>query len=200
MHPSKWRGQLGSHAIGLNATISTAEPKLFTMESLLAFVYPEQALLIEGQAFVLENPTLAKEPPFHALMVFDIDQPSALLNVSAKYDFAKVLTIDDAMLEVYYGPDSPGSSDITYYFALGQAVKYGFPIDRPVSTKVLQLFSAMGYLILRPEVWASGMTIGLPKKRIGFSMASVNFEAIIKGEGTIYWIWQCRLPDFQKRF
>lgn len=185
--PSKWRAQLDSHAIGLIATISTAEPKLFTMESLLAFVYPELALLIEGQAFVLEDPTPAKEPPFHALMAFDIDEPSALLNVSAKYDFAKVLTIDDAMLEVYYGPDGSDSSDITYYFALGQAEKWGFPVDRPISTKALQLFSAMSYLILRPEVWALGATIGLPKKRIGFSMASVNFEAIIKGEGAIYW-------------
>jgi hypothetical protein len=178
--PSKWRDECGSHAIGVSATIATANPKAFVMDALLAYVHPEMQLLIEGQSWVLGKP----EPPapFHSVMALDLDDLVALINIAAKYEFIKGVLNVDGMCEAYFSPDMS-------YVALGQVRPY-FPVDRPVKAKVLQLFDATSYLILKskPErVWALGASIGLPKKGIDLSFASVNFEALIKGAGEMYW-------------
>lgn len=180
--PAKWRDECGFHAIGVNATIATANPKAFVMEALVAYVHPAMQLLIEGKCWVLGKP----EPPapFHSVMALDLDDLVALINIAAKYEFIEGVLDVEGMCEAYFSSDQS-------YFALGQMKKYfeDLPADRPVKAKVLQLFDATSYMILKskPRVWALGASIGLPRKRINLYFASVNFEALIKGEGEMYW-------------
>jgi hypothetical protein len=185
-HPQKWRGQCGSHAIGVGVLLATADGKTFNMSALFAYFYPELLLLIEGQAFILEAPKPGKKPPFHSLIVLDIDEPAALVNISAQYEFVKGVLNANGMCEAYFGPDPSNPGRTTSYFALGQVKPY-FPVDRPVNAKVLQLFNANSYLILKPSIWALGASIGLSKKKIDLYFASINFEALIKGTGELNW-------------
>ena len=177
-HGSKWRDQCGSHAIGFGVGIATANSRLLHISSLLAFLYPELVLLIEGKAFVLQKPNPKKTPPFHALLAFDSDEPSALINISVQQEFIQGVMEASGMVEAYFSPD-------TWHLALGQAKPY-FPVDRPIGAKVLKLFSANSYLILTPKTWELGSSIGL-KEKYGFKRASVHFKASMKGVGQLNW-------------
>ena len=178
-HGSKWRDECGSHAIALGVGIATANSRLLHISALLGFLYPELVLLIEGKAFVLQDPNPKKTPPFHALVAFERDEPSTLINISIKHEFIKGVMEASGTAEAYFSP-------ATWHLALGQA-KPHFPVDRPIGAKVLKLFSASSYLILTPDTWVLGASIGLPKKKYGFSFASVRFEAFMKGAGELHW-------------
>jgi hypothetical protein len=183
--PEKWRDECGSHAIGLGAFIATASPKLLSMEALFLFLYPQLRLLLEGRAFVLEAPSPGKKPPFQMLCVLDLLEPAALLNIGARAEFLKGLYEVEGMLEAYYGPDERNPNKTTSYFALGQVKPY-FPVDRPVRGKILKLFPADAYFIVKGGIWAFGGGIGL-KKKFGFNFAKVHLTAEMRTRGEIDW-------------
>jgi hypothetical protein len=185
-HVDKTRISCEQHAIGLGADIATANPRLLTLSALLMYVHPDRILAIQGSAFVLQEPAPGKKPPLKCIMVLDLREPAALLNVEANYDFIKGVLKADGVLESYHGPDPGRPRRQTSYFALGQVKPY-FPVDRPIKATVLQIFKARSYFIVKPGVWAMGASIGLPKKRIGFSAASVKFDADMNGSGELFW-------------
>lgn len=181
--PAKWRDDCGTHALGLTATVATANPRLLSLDAMVAFVYPDLVLLIEGGAFVLEEPQPGKTPPFHTLMALELDDQEALINLAVQFDFIKGVISADGMCEAYFSPDG-------FYVELGQAQRYGSRTDQPISANVLQLFKAQGFVIVRsiPSLmWALGASIGLPKKEIDLAVASVRFNAAMAGEGAMYW-------------
>lgn len=183
--PEKWRDECGSVAFGLGVFVATASPKLFSMEALFAFLYPELQLLIAGRAFALEEPTPGKRAPFEALFALDIDEPAALLNIGAKAQFLKGVFDVDGMLEAYYGPDERNPSKTTSYFSIGQVKPY-FPVDRPVRGKIIKLFPADSYFIVKGGKWAMGGGIGLDKK-YSFSFAKVHLAAQMRMGAEIDW-------------
>lgn len=186
MYPSKWRDQCDMFAIGFGVTIATANPKLFTLEALFAFVVPEYLLAIQGLAWVLMKPSIGKEPPFFSLMAIDFDDMMALFNISVKFDFINGVLSVDGMMEAYYGPDQSNPSRTTFYFALGKKQPF-FPIDNPVKAKIFQLFTASIFLYMGKKGFAIGVSIGLPEKKYDFSVASVAFGALIAGYLELGW-------------
>ncbi len=184
-HASKWRDEPGQYAIGLGVRIATAKDRLFSMNALLAILFPDLKLLIEGKAFVLEKPSIGKEPPFRSLMVLQKDPFAAMFTVAAEYEFINGIIKVSGTMEAYFGPDPENSSKNTWYFALGQAKPY-FPVDKPLKAEVLQVFEAAAYLIVMPNLWVTGAMITLLKK-YDFSIASVKFEAFIKGGMELRW-------------
>jgi len=184
-HASKWRDECGAYAIGMGVDISTANERLFYMNALLALLFPDLKLLIEGTAFVLEKPSIGKKPPFHTLTVMQKDPFAALINVSAQYEFIKGVINAHGVMEAYYGPDPANPGKTIWYHTLGQIKPY-FPADKPIHVKILQIFDATGYLMIMPGLWVTGAQIGL-SKNYDFRVISVDFEALITGEVELRW-------------
>jgi hypothetical protein len=183
--PGKWVDDATvPGAIGVGVRVSTASPKLFTLDAML--IYVNSTLLIQGSAFILQEPKPGKEPPFKALMALSLREPAALLSIQAEYEFVKGVLAVNGGMEVFYGPKTMSPAGTPFYFALGKR-NPPFPADLPVRGKILKLFDANTFFIILPTSIAMGAGVGLPKKKISLSFASIHFEAWMQGLAVIAW-------------
>ena len=184
-HASKWRDEYESNAIGFGIGLATATDRLFNMSALLAFLFPDLKLIVEGKAFVLEKPSPGKKPSFHALMALQTDPFAALINISTQYEFIKGVIHAHGVMEVYYGPDPENNSNTTWYFTLGQITPY-FPADKLISIKVLHIFEARGFLMVMKNLFGIGAEIRLSAK-YDLVIVTVKFKALIGGGIVLRW-------------
>lgn len=178
-HASKWKQACGNFSLGIGMGIATATDRLLYVSALVAMLFPQKQLLIEGKASVLSKPSPTKEPPFHALIALQTDPSyAALVNVAAKLEFLKGVLKVDGVAEALYSKDN-------WYLAIGKK-KPHFDEDKPVKVKVLKILPATGYLYLADGILEIGHGITF-KKGWDFWIVSAKFKASIVGTTILNW-------------